>query len=262
MVARTEASGVGPLWPSVIENARCEFLRLVRVPAFSIPVIVFPLMFYGLFGLPWAHRVIEGVNVGDYEVASFAAYGVISVALFAFGVTVANDRGSKTTLLMRATPMSPIAYLGGKVLATLLFALITVLALLIFAKITGGTTFQPLLWLTLTARLLAGVFPFITLGFAVGYLAGPNSAIAILQLINLPMSFASGLFVPLDELPSFVRAIAPFLPAYHLGQLAWGAIGAPVEPAWTSVAWLAGFTVLFGTIALRAYYREETKTFG
>jgi ABC-2 type transport system permease protein len=261
-MADAHAVRLAPLWPMIAAQTRSEFFRLIRVPAFSIPVIAFPIMFYALFGLPWAHQRIDGIEIGSYEVASFGAYAVISVALFAFGITVANDRGGKATLLMRATPMSPTAYLVGKTLATLVFAAITIAALFVFAAITGGIRLEPLLWISLSARLLLGVFPFITLGFAVGYLAGPNSAVAILQLINLPMSFASGLFVPADELPSFVRSIAPYLPAYHFGQLAWGAMGAPVEPLLTTIAWLAGFTAVFAAIALRAYYREEAKSFG
>jgi ABC-2 type transport system permease protein len=251
-----------PLLPMIATQAKCEFLRLIRVPAFSLPVIIFPIMFYALFGLPNAHERLGGVSVASYELASFGAYAVINVALFAFGVTVAVERGQRTTVLMRATPLTPLAYLVGKIVATLVFATIAAGALFIFAALTAGVRLEALGWITLVARLLIGVFPFITLGFAVGYLAGPNSAVAILQLINLPMSFASGLFVPLAYLPPYVRSIAPYMPAYHMGQLAWGAVGVPVEPLATSALWLFGYTVLFLMIALRAYYREETKTFG
>ncbi len=260
--ARAAEIRLAPVWPMIAAQARSEFFRLIRVPAFSIPVIAFPIMFYALFGLPYAHEHIGGIDVGRYEVASFGAYSVISVALFSFGITVANDRAEKATRLMRAAPLIPAAYLIGKTLATLVFSALTIGALFVFAAVTGGIRLEPLLWITLTARLLLGVFPFITLGFAVGFLAGPNSAAAILQLINLPMSFASGLFVPLSGLPTIVRSIAPFLPAYHLGQLAWGSMGAPVEPLLTTIVWLAGYTAVFMAIALRAYYREETKTFG
>jgi ABC-2 type transport system permease protein len=258
--ARTPA--LAPLGPIIGAQAKTEFLRLIRVPAFTIPVILFPIMFFALFGLPFAHMTVDGINAGAYTLASFGAYAVISVALFSFGITVANDRGQKTTVLMRATPLPPIAYLTGKVIATLAFATIAVGALFIFGAITAGVHLAPLAWLALLVRLLVGVFPFITLGFAVGYLAGPNSAVAILQLINLPMSFASGLFAPLSTLPPYVQSIAHFLPAYHYGQLAWNAMGAPTEPMTTSVVWLSSFTVVFLFVAVRAYYREETKTFG
>jgi ABC-2 type transport system permease protein len=251
-----------PMMPMIATQAKCEFLRLIRIPAFSVPVIVFPIMFYALFGLPLAHARIDGVSVGSYELASYGAYAVINVALFSFGVTVAVERGQRTTVLMRATPLTPLAYFAGKIIATLVFATIAAGALFIFGALTAGVRLEPLGWITLVARLLIGVFPFITLGFAVGYLAGPNSAVAVLQLISLPMSFASGLFVPLNYLPPYVRSIAPYMPAYHMGQLAWGPMGAPVEPLATSALWLFGYTVLFLIVALRAYYREETKTFG
>src|ERR1700736_6099753 len=98
---------LAPALPMIFMQAKTEFLRLIRVPAFSISVIVFPIMFYALFGLPFAHQRIEGIDVGAYALASFGAYAVISVALFAFGVTVAVERGQKTTVLMRASPLTP-----------------------------------------------------------------------------------------------------------------------------------------------------------
>ena len=64
------------------------------------------------------------------------------------------------------------------------------------------------------------------MGLAFGYLVGPNSAPAMLNVIYLPMAFASGLFIPIDQLPAFVQGIAPALPPYHFAQLALGTVGA------------------------------------
>lgn len=253
---------LAPLMPIVAAQARSEFLRLIRIPAFSLPSILFPVMFYGLFGVPFAHENVHGISIATYALASFAAYAVINVALFSFGITVANDRAEKTTVLMRATPLPPVAYLAGKTIATLAFAAIALGVLLAFGALAGGVRLAPLGWAALSGRLLLGVFPFIALGFAVGYLAGPQSAVAILQLISLPMSFASGLFIPLQELPAWIGRIAFFLPAYHFGQLAWATLGTPTEPLAASTLWLGVFTAAFVVIAIRAYYREETKTFG
>ena len=81
------------------------------------------------------------------------------------------------------------------------------------------------------------------------------------HLIYMPLSFASGLFMPLSQLPSFVQQVAPYLPTYHYGQLAWSAVGAPSEPVATSLAWLAAYTVLFLALAVRAYRQEEQQKF-
>jgi ABC-2 type transport system permease protein len=117
-------------------------------------------------------------------------------------------------------------------------------------------------WLDMIARLLVGSVPFIALGFAIGYTCGPNVAPAAANLIYLPLSFASGLFLPLSQLPGFVRVVAPYLPAYHYGQLAWSAVGAATERMPVALAWLAGYTVVFLAIAFRAYRREESRKFG
>ena len=111
------------------------------------------------------------------------------------------------------------------------------------------------------ARLLAGSLPFIALGFAIGYLSGPHAAPAVANLIYLPLAFASGFFVPVGQLPGFAQAIAPFLPTYHYAQLAWSALGAGSETLGTSLLWLAGYTALFLTLAVRAYRREERAKF-
>jgi ABC-2 type transport system permease protein len=126
----------------------------------------------------------------------------------------------------------------------------------------GGVRQGPTVWLDMIAWLLLGSVPFIALGFAIGYLCGPNVAPAVANLVYLPLSFASGLFMPLPQLPGFVRGIAPYLPAYHYGQLGWRAIGAHTEPLAVSLAWLAGYTAVFLAIALRAYQREESRKFG
>ena len=57
------------------------------------------------------------------------------------------------------------------------------------------------------------------------------------------------------------KAIAPFLPTYHYAQLAWSALGAGSETLGTSLLWLAGYTALFLTLAVRAYRREERAKF-
>jgi ABC-2 type transport system permease protein len=73
----------------------------------------------------------------------------------------------------------------------------------------------------------------------ISFSVGGNAAPAVANLIYLPLSFASGLFMPLSQLPSFVQQVAPYLPSYHYAQLAWSAVGAPSEPVVTSLAWAA-----------------------
>jgi len=250
-----------PFTAMLLAQTKVEFLRLVRIPSFAIATLVFPIMFYAFFGLANGHQAYMNTTVGLYLLASFSAYSVVSIALFSFGVSVAAERGSGATRLMRAAPMRPLAYFIAKFVASIAFEAIAVTLLLLFAVIVGGTHVPVPVYATMLARLLLGSAPFVALGFAVGYMTSMSSAVAILNLISLPLSFASGLFVPLKALPEFVQAVAPFLPTYHFGQLAWGAVGAATESPQRAALWLICYGAAFLLIALRAYYREERKEF-
>jgi ABC-2 type transport system permease protein len=69
------------------------------------------------------------------------------------------------------------------------------------------------------------------------------------------------MLVRIDQMPEFLRTIAPFLPTYHYAQLAWGAVGAATEDGVVSVAWLAGFAAAFFLVAAWAYRQEAARKF-
>lgn len=49
--ARTHPDALpAPAWNAYLQEARFEFLRLWRSPSFSLPVLLFPPLFYLLFG--------------------------------------------------------------------------------------------------------------------------------------------------------------------------------------------------------------------
>jgi ABC-2 type transport system permease protein len=251
-----------PLLRMLLAQTRCEILMRWRVPAFSLTNLVLPIVFFTFFGLPVAHIVRgDGVSVGAYLLASFGAYAVGSVMVYGFGIGVANERGMKVDRLMRASPLPPLVLMLAKVLTALAFSLVALLLLIGYGIVVGGIHQTPAVWAAIIVRLVVGSLPFIALGFAIGYWSGPNAAPALANLIYLPLSFASGLFVPLNQLPGFIQNLAPYLPSYHYAQLAWSALGAGRESLGVSLLWLAGYTAVFLTLAVRSYRREERAKF-
>ena len=253
---------VAPMLTMLVAQTRSELLMRWRVPAFSVTNLALPIVFFTFFGLPVAHlRRGDGVSVGAYLLASFGAYAVGNVMVYGFGIGVANERGMKIDRLMRASPLPPLVFMLAKVLTALVFSLVALVLLIAFGIVVGGIHQTPAVWATIIVRLLAGSLPFIALGFAIGYWSGPNAAPALANLIYLPLSFASGLFVPLNQLPAFIQTMAPYLPSYHYAQLAWSALGAGRESLGESLLWLGGYTALFLTLAVRSYRREERAKF-
>ena len=262
---RGSSSVLGPARHTAIyfKEAKYEFLKLWRLPIYSISTIAFPAMFYVIFGLTFGGQYSSGVTVTTYMLATYGAFGVIGSALFGFGVAVAVERGQGWMLLKRASPMPPLVYFGAKLLMALVFSALIICILFVLGAIIGGVRMPLQQWLQLFLTLLSGALPFSMMGLAFGYLLGPNSAPAVLNLVYLPMAFVSGLWIPIDLLPQAIQNVAPFLPPYHYSQLALGHLGASQGgSALLHVAVLAGYTLLFMVIALVGYRRDEGKTFG
>jgi ABC-2 type transport system permease protein len=256
-------AGRAPVGPMLARQTMAEFLKLWRVPAFTLTSLFLPVMFYAFIGIGQSSQVVSPhVTFGAYFLASMAVYSVANVMIFSFGISVATERGMKMDVLMRATPMPPLVYLLSKSITAIVFAALTLVVLFPFAYIAGGVRLDPSVWVTLASRVLLGSIPFIALGFAIGYLSGPNSAVAVINLIYLPTAFASGLFFPKQLLPDFIQRLSPYLPLHFFGQLGWDAIGAPTDGSVTTDwLYLAAYGVVFFVIAVWAYRREESRKF-
>ena len=242
-------------------EAKYDFLKTIRIPVYAVSTIIFPMMFYVLFGLLFGSS--EGANAPTYLLATYGAFGVIGAALFGFGVGVATERGQGWMRLKRASPMPPLAYFAAKTLTAFSFSAIVILGLFVLGIFAGGVSMPLTTWLALFGTLLIGALPFAAMGLMFGYLVGPNSAPAILNIIYLPMAFFSGLWIPVFLLPEFVQVLAPYLPPYHYAQLALKTIGASEgTAAWQHVAVLLGFTGVFLVLAVALYRRDEGQTYG
>jgi ABC-2 type transport system permease protein len=243
-------------------ESKFELFKLLRLPTYAFATLGFPLMFYGFFGLMYGSQHVEGTTFAKYLLATYGAFGVIGASLFGFGVSIAVERGQGWLLLKRASPMPPLSYFFAKVVACSAFCAIIVAALFVMGAFFGGVHLVAVQWALLAAALLAGALPFCAIGLAIGTFAGPNGAPGIVNMINLPMAFLSGLWIPIAQLPPAVQHIAPWLPAYHLAQLALGALGSGSGPWYIHVIVLLAYTSVALSLAAVAFRRDEGRTYG
>ena len=240
-------------------EARFEFVRLLRTRTFSLSVIGYPVMFYTIFGLLVNRgQSLDGVVVAKYLLGSYAVFGAVGAALFGIGVGMAADLSAGWLELKRASPMPPLAYLLAKCCTAMAFGAIIVSLLTVLGIAFGHVHLTLDEYARMIAFTLAGAIPFASLGLVVALLVPLNSAPGIANLIYLPMSFCSGLWMPFQFLPHAIKLIAPFLPTYHLAQLILGSLGAPMVGT-TASHWsgLFGFTLLMLGIAWIAFRRRE-----
>jgi ABC-2 type transport system permease protein len=177
---------------------------------------------------------------------------VIGPALFGFGVGMAIDEDMGWLRLKRVSPMPMAVHFIGRVLTSMVFALAVVLALSALAAFAGGVRLEAGRWLLLWATLTLGALPFCALGLWVGSLVKARAAVAVVNLIYLPMSVLSGLWFPILLFPEPMQLFARVLPAFHLGDLALAIVGIGHADVLASITVLLGYGLLFLALALRA----------
>jgi ABC-2 type transport system permease protein len=179
----------------------------------------------------------------------------MSPGLFGFGVSLALERDGGLLTLKRALPMPPGAYLLGKMLMAMSAAALVILLLLGLALGVAHVVLAPVQVAALFATGVLGVLPFCALGMFVGTLIKGQGAPGLLNLVYLPMSFLSGLWIPLPMLPKALQQIAPVWPSYHLDRLALAAVGMEQGAAWPHLLVLFGFSAVFLALATRRLRR-------
>jgi ABC-2 type transport system permease protein len=247
-----------------LRETKYEFLKYLRLPIYSISTILFPLMFYVLFGLLMnPHGTVGSLGVSTYLIATYGTFGIMGASLFANGVGVAAERGLGWMQVKRASPMLPFAYFAAKFAVSMIFGGIVLVLLLLLGTVFGGVHIPIAKAGTLVVTLTIGAIPFCALGLVIGLLVGPNSAPAVVNTIYLPLSFASGLWLPIEALPTFLQKLAVFLPPYHLAQMALRIVGVSDGKA-NSTHWqyLCGFTLVALGLARVLFQREESKMYG
>ncbi len=266
MTLRNQRIGRTPGHTATIyaKEAKYEFLKNLRLRMYTASVLSFPIMFYVLFGLVLnQHQTFGGTSARAYLIATYGTFGVMGASLFGTAAGLASDRGLGWLQVKRASPMPPFAYFTAKVVTSMTFSTIIVLALFALGVGLGGVRMPITEFARLLGTLAAGSLPFSALGLALGYFTGPNSAPSTINLIYLPMSFCSGLWVPIMFLPKVVQQIAHALPPYHLSQLALGIVGAGQHES-SLGHWevLAAFTMICLGVARIGFHRDQDKMYG
>lgn len=237
----------------------CELLKIFRNPPAVIFGIGFPTFFFLIFGNTFSAAYAPTI------LASYAAYGAFIVAFQTFSISLATERSMGWNRLLRTTSMSSALYLGSKLLVIILTGIISMLLLFAVAALSGKVHMDLLTWAELLGMMVLGIIPLSFLGLFVGLIGTPNLTTALSTVLTLVLSFASGLWIPVTFLPDLIQKIAPYLPTYHLGQIAWIIVGSSYsrdnQPLWVHLLVLLAYAIVFGALAAWAYMRDENKNF-
>lgn len=238
----------------VLLHARAATLELFRYPAFSVPTLGFPALFFLLFVAPRSDAD------PDLLLASFAGFAVLAVAFFQFGVGIAAERESPWERFVRTLPLRPRVRFAARVLSASLFGLGSAALVVAAALATTDASLTAARWAALAAALALGSIPFALFGIALGYWASPRSALPVANILYLVLSFIGALWTTPQHLPPSLDRLSPLVPTRQFGNVLWGAVQGRL---WRPGDWalLLAWTGVFGTLAAWGYRRDEGKRY-
>jgi ABC-2 type transport system permease protein len=234
-------------------ECKIECLSAWRNLGFVLPTLCFPFVFYTFFGIVF-NRASMGGQAPTYMMVTYAIFGIMGPALFGFGANVASERDKGWLVIRQASPMSIVNYILAKMVMAMMFAVLIVIGLYMIGALYGGVLLPKSQWLALMVICVLGTIPFCAMGLAIGFWVKGQAAIAVVNLVYLPMGFLSGLWIPMQMFPEWLQKVAFVLPPYHLAELGLDLIGmGRNESSLIHVMVLVFFTLVFSALGIKGY---------
>ncbi len=240
-----------------------EMKKFLRAKSRIIGTIAIPLFFLAFLGLGFTNMRVPGMPAGvDYM--AFLAPGIIGMSMlftsmFA-GLSVLWDREFGFLKEIMVAPVSRVSIVLGRIAGGTTTSLIPGVMLLIISiaigvKITGLLAF---LLAVLFMILIAITFIGLGLVFA-SNMKDTQGFSMIMNFVIFPIFFLSGALFPLENLPSWIRALSYADPlTYGVDGLRNVLLGASSIPLIYDFAILSGFCIAM--VLLGAYFFEKSES--
>ncbi|MHB1930526.1 MAG: ABC transporter permease [Acidimicrobiales bacterium] len=197
-----------------------EVRRLLRNRRTLLFSMVVPAMFFLIFGLNSTY-VTQRAGLGNTSAVvmiSLALYGAV-LATTSGGAMVSIERATGWSRQLRITPLTPIAYIGVKMISSLVLGAASVFTVYVIGMLTGKPSMPVHIWIVTGVAVWLGSLLFTAFGLFIGYLLPSENVMQILGFALMLFSFGGGLFIPLSQFSHPLRTVATFTPLYGLNQL-------------------------------------------
>ena len=244
-----------------------EFKLFIREPIAAF----FTFIFHGFFlflmmevfigqpviEVPAGGHTVE-IKVINYVLPNIMLMIIATTAFMSLPLTAIEYREMKFFKRLKANPVTPSAILAALgsahfVITTCGVLLLTLLAVMVYgARIDGSILvfFASYLWSFLAIAAIG-------FGLIGSLLRTSRAALAVGQIVYFPAMFFSGVFVPLDQLPEWLRPVSDFIPITHAAKFMQGVWqGRPAADFLTEALILLGVLLLGALVAAKKFRWE------
>lgn len=249
-----------------------DILRFWYDKARMLSAILFPIMFLFIFGSGLRGSI--GMMGGGIDFVQFMYPGIMGMSVlmgsFMSGVSIVWDREFGFLKEVLVAPISRISValgrtLGAATVATIQGIIILVLAPVIGVSISVWTVLAllPLMFLLAASMGSMGIL-------LASRIKSTEAFQAIMQMLMFPMIFLSGVFFPMQDLPTWMSVIVKINPAtYGIAAIREVVLGSSADSPfniilfghimtiWDNIAVLAVFGFIMIILAMWSFGRQE-----
>jgi ABC-2 type transport system permease protein len=200
----------------------------------------------------------ESLGLMDYFVPGVLAMSLMQLGIFG-ALTMVSLRERKILKRLGATPLRRPTLVSSQVVLRLIIALVQTVIILSVGRLAFDVQISNQYALMLVFIVL-GALTFIAIGYLVASFARTEaSGSAIVQVIQFPMMFLSGIFWPMELAPDWLRPVIYAMPLTYLGDALRQSMlsgSSRLFPLWVDAAVLGGWFLVSLGIAFR-YFRWE-----
>ena len=237
-----------------------SLIKTYRTPEALIDVTLQPVLILVIFVYIFGGAVAGSTH--DY--LQFLLPGIlaqtIATGCIAIGVNLNTDIAKGIFDRFRSLPVPRVAPLLGAVLGDVVrYVIVTVVTLGIGYVMGFRITTDP--FSAIAGALLAVLFAVCLSWMSVWVgmkVRTPGAVQGVMFALIMPLSFASNVFVGTSTLPGWMQSFVEVNPLTHLVASMRGLfLGTPLgNHVWWTLAWCAGFVIVFLPLALRAYRKR------
>ncbi len=163
--------------------------------------------------------IASNLNSIDFLLPGILGMSLMQLGLFATANVLVELREKQVLRRLGATPLSRTTLLASQVLFRLSIGLAQTLTIILVGVGFFHIHLQSNL-LILIGVIVLGALMFVALGYLISGLARSEESVsAITNLVQFPMLFLSGIFIPIEIMPQWLRPVVDLIPLTYLADI-------------------------------------------
>jgi len=236
-----------------------DLLVFRRNPAAAFFTVVLPLIFLVIFTSIFGNQELEnGARVATLYVPGILTLAIVSATTVNLAITMTARRERGVLKRLRGTPIPARTFILSQAITGVVLSAIMTVVIAAVGRLLYGVSLNLATVPALIITLLLGAGGLAALGLALtAVIPSEDAAPAVTNAIMLPLYFISGVFIPEEQVPSWVVSISRFFPISHLNKALQGSFDPfldgtrwPVQHWLVLLAWGA-----FGALIALRFFR-------